>query len=168
MSIGVGQGQVLHLGGGGGVVVKTGMQSALRSLDRSTPNCQDMVVTIVLCVLILTLCLSLIVTKFKVNHKLLESDTLRKPPGPKPWPILGDLHLLGKYPNPFVGFTHLSKVYGDIYQLTLGTTKSVIVNSFPLIKEVLITKGQYFGGRPDFIRFHKLFGGDRNNCKYLH
>lgn len=41
----------------------------------------------------------------------------------------------------------------------------MVVNNFQLIKEVLITKGADFGGRPDFIRFHKLFGGDRNNCK---
>lgn len=89
-----------------------------------------------------------------------------RPPGPSPWPVLGDLHLLGKYANPFVAFTDLAKVYGAVYRLTLGTTPCVVVNNFPLIKEVLITKGSHFGGRPDFIRFHKLFGGDRNNCEY--
>nr|CAD7406546.1 unnamed protein product [Timema poppensis] len=88
-------------------------------------------------------------------------------PGPKPWPILGSLHLLGQHDVPFEAFTALSKVYGDIYSITLGSTPCVIVSSFKLIKEVLITKGSHFGGRPDFIRFNILFGGDRNNSLAL-
>nr|AVL92854.1 CYP450 [Locusta migratoria] len=90
-----------------------------------------------------------------------------RPAGPRPLPVLGSLHLLGQHATPFEAFTALAKQYGDIYQLTLGATPCVIVNSYPLIKEVLITKGAHFGGRPDFIRFHKLFGGDRNNSLAL-
>lgn len=86
-------------------------------------------------------------------------------PGPRPLPILGSLHLLGGYDSPFEAFTALRKIYGDVYSICLGTADCVVVNNFKLIKEVLITKGADFGGRPDFIRFHKLFGGDRNNCK---
>lgn len=87
-------------------------------------------------------------------------------PGPRPWPIIGSLHLLDKYKTPFQVFTELSKLYGDVFSIDLGTSRCVVVNNFKLIKEVLIAKGADFGGRPDFIRFHKLFGGDRNNCKY--
>lgn len=89
-------------------------------------------------------------------------------PGPKPFPIIGSLHLLGRHSSPFEAFTELSKTYGDIYSITLGMSQCVVVNSFSLIKEVLISKGGHFGGRPDFIRFHQLFGGDRNNCKWIH
>ncbi|KAJ8945603.1 hypothetical protein NQ314_009130 [Rhamnusium bicolor] len=91
----------------------------------------------------------------------------RIPPGPKPWPLIGSLHLLGEYETPFQAFTVLSKIYGDIFSISLGSTPCVVVNSFDLIKEVLITKGGDFGGRPDFLRFHKLFGGDRNNSLAL-
>ncbi|XKL59825.1 hypothetical protein PGB90_000841 [Kerria lacca] len=87
--------------------------------------------------------------------------------GPIPLPIIGSLHLLGKYPSPFEGFTALSKIYGDIYLIYLGSVPCVVVNNFSLIKEVLIKKGTQFGGRPNYIRYHKLFGGDRNNCKYI-
>lgn len=85
--------------------------------------------------------------------------------GPVPLPIIGSLHLLGKYPTPFEGFTALSKIYGDIYSIYLGNARCVVVNNFALIKEVLITKGVQFGGRPNYLRYHKLFGGDRNNCE---
>lgn len=86
-------------------------------------------------------------------------------PGPMPWPILGSLAILGQYEVPFEGFTALAKKYGDLYSITLGTTRCLVVNNLDLIREVLNQNGRYFGGRPDFLRFHKLFGGDRNNCK---
>lgn len=88
------------------------------------------------------------------------------PPGPHGWPVIGSLHLLSSHEVPFEAFSHLSKTYGDIFSITLGSTPCVVVNSFPLIKEVLITKGPHFGGRPNFIRYDILFGGDRDNCKY--
>lgn len=77
-------------------------------------------------------------------------EVLPQPPGPVPWPILGNLALLGQYAVPFEGFTALSKIYGDVYSLTLGTTRCVVVNSLEIIKEVLNENGKYFGGRPNF------------------
>jgi hypothetical protein len=88
------------------------------------------------------------------------------PPGPVGWPLIGSLHLLGQYEVPFEAFSQLSRIYGDIFSITLGSTPCVVVNSFKLIKEVLITKGPHFGGRPNFIRYDILFGGDRDNCKF--
>ncbi|XP_035794817.1 cytochrome P450 307a1-like [Anopheles albimanus] len=88
-------------------------------------------------------------------------------PGPMPWPILGSLAILGQYEVPFEGFTALAKKYGDLYSITLGTTRCLVVNNLDLIREVLNQNGRYFGGRPDFLRFHKLFGGDRNNSLAL-
>ncbi|XP_046449689.1 cytochrome P450 307a1-like [Daphnia pulex] len=89
------------------------------------------------------------------------------PPGPVGWPVIGSLHLLGQYEVPFEAFSELSKIYGDIFSITLGSTPCVVVNSFKLIKEVLITKGPHFGGRPNFIRYDILFGGDRDNSLAL-
>ncbi|XP_067009253.2 cytochrome P450 307a1 [Anabrus simplex] len=88
-------------------------------------------------------------------------------PGPTPWPLLGSLHLLGQYEVPFEALSALARQYGEVYSITLGSTPCLVVNSFPRIREVLITKGAQFGGRPDFMRFHALFGGDRNNSLAL-
>lgn len=154
------------------------MRAELRHLNLSPTSV--MVVTIsvsasVSALLLLTCLLSLLVLLTSRRKRVVPHFPLSvaprnlAPPGPTPWPVLGDLHLLGKHPNPFVAFTALSKIYGDIFGLTLGSVRCVVVNNFSLIKEVLISKGSHFGGRPDFIRFHKLFGGDRNNCKsYFH
>ncbi|KAJ3622637.1 hypothetical protein MTP99_018929 [Tenebrio molitor] len=110
---------------------------------------------------LLCLCVVLLVWWFKRPKK-----SPMTVPGPRPWPLIGSMHLLAGHETPFQAFTALSRVYGDIFSIHLGSASCVVVNSFTLIKEVLITKGADFGGRPDFARFHKLFGGDRNNCKY--
>lgn len=96
-----------------------------------------------------------------------QQKIIKQAPGPTPWPILGNLGLLAKYSNPFVAFTDLSEKYGDAFSLTLGTTRCIVLNSIELITEALSRNGKYFGDRPDFIRFHRLFGGDRNNCEFL-
>ncbi|XP_055907656.1 cytochrome P450 307a1-like [Eupeodes corollae] len=91
----------------------------------------------------------------------------KQAPGPIPWPVLGNLAMLGKYKVPFEAFTAIAKEYGDAYTLTLGTTRCFVVNNLELIREVLNQNGKFFGGRPDFLRYHKLFGGDRNNSLAL-
>nr|ATN96008.1 cytochrome P450 307A1 [Aphis gossypii] len=73
----------------------------------------------------------------------------------------------GHRDNPFRRFTELAHRYGPVYAMTMGTTPCVVVNDYPSIKEVLITNGSKFGGRPDFSRYNVLFAGDRNNSLAL-
>jgi len=95
-------------------------------------------------------------------------EKLKQAPGPRPYPIIGNLHLLDRYrDNPFAGFTELSKQYGDIYSLTFGHTRCLVVNNLELIREVLNQNGKVMSGRPDFLRYHKLFGGERSNSLAL-
>ncbi|XP_037813198.1 cytochrome P450 307a1-like [Lucilia sericata] len=101
------------------------------------------------------------------NAAKINVNEYKQAPGPLPWPILGNLALLGRYDVPFQGFTELAKQFGNVYSLTLGTTRCLIVNNLDLIREVLNQNGKYFGGRPDFLRFHVLFGGNRNNSLAL-
>ncbi|XP_013196393.2 cytochrome P450 307a1 [Amyelois transitella] len=92
---------------------------------------------------------------------------LKTAPGPTPLPVIGSLHLLGKHESPFQSFTELAKEYGDIFSIKLGGAKCLVVNNLELIREVLNQNGKFFGGRPDFLRFHQLFAGDRNNSLAL-
>lgn len=39
------------------------------------------------------------------------------------WPILGNIVDVGKYGEPTIAFNELAKQYGNIYSMTLGTTK---------------------------------------------
>lgn len=85
-----------------------------------------------------------------MKENSLNVEVLPQPPGPIPWPVLGNLALLGQYKVPFEGFSAISKIYGDVYSLTLGTTRCVVVSNLEIIKEVLNQNGKYFGGRPNF------------------
>lgn len=87
--------------------------------------------------------------------------------GPAAYPVIGALHAMdGHRDQPFRRFTELARRYGPVYAMAMGSVPCVIVNDYPSIKEVLITNGSKFGGRPDFIRYNALFAGDRNNCEY--
>nr|XP_034180823.1 cytochrome P450 307a1-like [Osmia lignaria] len=93
-----------------------------------------------------------------------DSHLLPEPPGPKPWPILGSLHILGRYNVPYKAFGDLVKEYDcEVIKLRMGSVPCVVVNGLENIKEVLITKGHHFDSRPNFDRYHLLFGGNKEN-----
>ncbi|XP_043497167.1 cytochrome P450 307a1-like [Polistes fuscatus] len=93
-----------------------------------------------------------------------EGSLLPEPPGPKPWPILGSLHILGRYDVPYKAFADLVKVYdSQVIKLKMGSVPCVVVNGLENIKEVLFTKGPHFDSRPNFIRYHLLFCGNKEN-----
>ena len=95
-----------------------------------------------------------------------KDKTDNKAPGPRPWPIIGSLHLLGGYEIPYQAFDNLAKKYGPIFSLTLGEVPCLVVTSLDLVKKVLLAKGDHFDGRPNFRRFQLLFNGDKENCEY--
>ncbi|XP_043222694.1 cytochrome P450 307a1-like [Amphibalanus amphitrite] len=92
----------------------------------------------------------------------------RRPP-PRPWalPIIGNMVQLGLKPNPYECMADISRRLGAVYGLKLGPTEAVVVNDMASIREVLVTKGDHFDGRPNFLRYHELFGGDRDNSLAL-
>ncbi|XP_019056308.1 PREDICTED: cytochrome P450 71B11-like [Tarenaya hassleriana] len=59
------------------------------------------------------------------------------PPGPRGLPIIGNLHQLG--PRPHLSLTTLSKKYGPITYLKLGSVPMVVASSRETVKELLKT-----------------------------
>lgn len=92
--------------------------------------------------------------------------TAVKAPSPKSWPIIGNLYSLAGYELPYQSFGALAKKFGNIISLQLGVQPAVVVNGINNIKEVLITKSSHFDSRPNFKRYHDLFSGNKENCKY--
>merc|ERR1711894_565073 len=119
-------------------------------------------VMVAICFILLT-----ILKRKKSKKEDIEGD---EAPGPKPWPIIGSLHLMAaaqlKGLIPYAAFTALKNIYGNVFSITLGTTKCIVVNDEKSVREVLISKDSDFDSRPDFKRFDALFGGDKQNCKY--
>ena len=49
------------------------------------------------------------------------------PNGPFPLPVIGNLHLLSK--KPYEDVAQFSKLYGDVFSMSFGMNRCVIVNS---------------------------------------
>ncbi|XP_015072149.1 cytochrome P450 71A1-like [Solanum pennellii] len=77
----------------------------------------------------------------KLNH-----PKRKLPPGPKPWPIIGNLNLLGSLPHK--SLHHLSQKYGDLMLLKFGSKPVLIVSSPEMAKEILKTHDIIFASRP--------------------
>ncbi|XP_050377145.1 trimethyltridecatetraene synthase-like [Argentina anserina] len=84
-------------------------------------------------------------TKFLFSqlHKL----NLKFPPGPKPWPIIGNLNLING-PLPHRSLHKLSQTYGPIMQLKFGSYPVVVASSAEMAKQFLKTHDHVFASRP--------------------
>lgn len=93
-------------------------------------------------------------------HAILKKPVSKQkiPPGPKPWPIIGNLNLLGELPHQ--SFYALSKKYGHIMQLWYGNSPVVVASSPEMAKLFLRTHDSVFASRP------LLSAGKYVSCNY--
>ncbi|WVZ14323.1 hypothetical protein V8G54_011889 [Vigna mungo] len=73
-------------------------------------------------------------------------DDGRTAPGPKPLPIIGNLHMLGKLPHRTL--QSLAKTYGPIMSLKLGQISVIVVSSPQTAELFLKTHDIVFASRP--------------------
>lgn len=78
-------------------------------------------------------------------------------PGPFSWPIVGNAPQMGGAPHKY--FLRLTKKYGNVFQIKLGSRPVVVLNGAS-IKQALVKQGPDFAGRPDFTSFQFVSGGD--------
>ncbi|XP_049389978.1 trimethyltridecatetraene synthase-like [Solanum stenotomum] len=78
--------------------------------------------------------------------KLFNHPKRKLPPGPKPWPIIGNLNLLGSLPHE--SLHHLSQKYGDLMLLKFGSKPVLVASSPEMAKEILKTHDAIFASRP--------------------
>ncbi|KAH6788354.1 hypothetical protein C2S51_003360 [Perilla frutescens var. frutescens] len=78
------------------------------------------------------------------------------PPGPPPLPFIGNLHQLATAGDLHLYLWKLSKQYGPIMQMKLGSTPLLIISSAKLAKEVLKTQDLAFCSRPKSLSQQKL------------
>ena len=74
------------------------------------------------------------------------------PPGPRPLPVLGNLGILAKNPpQSHQILKALSKEYGPVVGLKMGSYPAIILNEFDAMKECLVNKADAFSARPSFM-----------------
>lgn len=79
------------------------------------------------------------------------------PPGPLAWPVVGNAPQLGNAPHLY--FTRMTKKYGNVFQIKLGSRTVVVLNG-DSIKQALVKQGPEFAGRPDFTSFQYVSDGN--------
>ncbi|KAH0619886.1 hypothetical protein JD844_014272 [Phrynosoma platyrhinos] len=82
---------------------------------------------------------------------------LKRLPGPKGYPLIGNILDLGK--NPHLTLTQMSQKYGDVMQIYLGTRPVLVLSGLETIRQALIKQGEDFAGRPDLYSFQFIGDG---------
>ncbi|NWZ23282.1 CP2K6 protein, partial [Asarcornis scutulata] len=69
------------------------------------------------------------------------------PPGPKPLPIIGNLHILDlkKLDRTMI---KLSETYGPVFRIQMGPKTVVVLSGYDTVKEALVNHADAFAGRP--------------------
>jgi len=85
-----------------------------------------------------------------------QDKKLNLPPGPIPVPLFGNLLSLSR--NTPVDFTELSKKYGPIFRLWLGSRLAIVISDPELMKEAFINSKAWNGSPfpPSAAHSHKL------------
>ncbi|XP_026711620.1 cytochrome P450 1A5-like isoform X2 [Athene cunicularia] len=82
---------------------------------------------------------------------------LKSPPGPKGYPILGNVLELRK--DTHLALTRLSQKYGDVMEVRIGTRPVLVLSGLDTIKQALVKQGDDFLGRPDLHSFQYISNG---------
>lgn len=78
------------------------------------------------------------------------------PPGPRLWPVVGNMLSITGKQNLIEAFRELRQQYGDIYSLKLGSSWIVVINGYENLKDALVKQGDMFSDRPDNFFFTRL------------
>lgn len=84
-------------------------------------------------------------------------EGLRRLPGPKPLPIIGNVLEMGS--RPYLSLTAMSKRYGDVFQIQIGMRPVVVLSGNETVRQALIKQGDEFASRPDLYSFRFINNG---------
>ncbi|XP_040283200.1 cytochrome P450 2K6-like [Bufo bufo] len=96
---------------------------------------------------LISLLISIVVILFLANVIKNQKKYSNFPPGPKPLPIIGNMHIINSM-KPQKSFMEISKKYGTVFSVQFGTEKMVILCGYDTVKDVLINHAEEFAGRP--------------------
>ncbi|XP_042680434.1 cytochrome P450 1A4 [Centrocercus urophasianus] len=101
-----------------------------------------------------TFCLLLLLTQTRRQHT---PKGLRRPPGPRGLPVLGSVLELRK--DPHLVLTQMSRKYGDVMEVTIGSRPVVVLSGLETIRQALVRQAEDFMGRPDLPSFKYISNG---------
>ena len=90
---------------------------------------------------------------FLILKHLKSKSPISLPPGPYPWPIIGNVHQIGKQRH--IAMADFARSYGPLFSLRLGTQTLIVGSSAAAAKEILGSYDRIFcaryvpGGMPE-------------------
>ncbi|KAG9331505.1 hypothetical protein JZ751_018908 [Albula glossodonta] len=111
-------------------------------------------VTIVLCTVVLIL-LALRGRERNGGNGYLENR--QPPPGPTPWPLVGNLPQMGAQLH--LCLTSMQAEYGDVFRMKMGSLVVVVLSGYGTIRQALVRQGESFAGRPELFTFSAVANG---------
>ncbi|XP_040283211.1 cytochrome P450 2C5-like isoform X2 [Bufo bufo] len=106
--------------------------------------------------LVLSILLCLFLALFFYGRK--RNAHYNLPPGPRPLPIIGNLHILD-LKKPYLTLHQLSKKYGPVYTIQLGVEKAVVLCGYEAVKDALVNHADEFSGRSNVPFFEEISKG---------
>ncbi|XP_025055596.1 cytochrome P450 1A5-like isoform X3 [Alligator sinensis] len=83
---------------------------------------------------------------------------LKRIPGPRGYPLIGNMMEVGR--NPHLSLTQMSRKYGDMMQIRIGTKPVLVLSGLDTIRQALVKQGEDFMGRPDLYSFRNVADGE--------
>jgi flavonoid 3',5'-hydroxylase len=90
---------------------------------------------------------------------------VRLPPGPRGWPIVGNLFDMGTHPHKTLA--KMAKMYGSLMYLRLGQKGCIIASSPAMAKEFLKNQDANFADRPHLVQGDILFYNRQGTKKII-
>ncbi|XP_063298146.1 cytochrome P450 2K1-like [Pelobates fuscus] len=112
---------------------------------------------------LVSLLLSVVVILFLINVFSNRKGNLyyNFPPGPKPLPIIGNIHnMLMKKQKPHKTLQELSEKYGPVFSMKTGSERTVILCGYDAVKDALLNHADDFSERPIIPIMEELTKGN--------
>ncbi|XP_054858581.1 cytochrome P450 1A5-like [Eublepharis macularius] len=82
---------------------------------------------------------------------------LKQLPGPVGYPLIGSMLEIGK--NPHLSLTEMSKKYGDVMKVHIGSRPVLVLSGLETLKQAMVRQGGDFMGRPDLYSMRDISDG---------
>lgn len=84
-------------------------------------------------------------------------EGLRRLPGPRALPFIGNMLEVGK--RPYLSLSAMRKRYGDVFQIQLGMRPVIVLSGAETVRQALVKQGEEFSSRPDLYTFRFINEG---------